>query len=193
MGKWAVVISGDRYESERLVHHDGLELTELPPGRRPEPGAEVLVVTEGPRPQVVAVGRVAPGPTVEGDPDDPLAAPEPAPLTVTYARRAFDEPVPADGIAVDDGPLVPVAPERFRSLVDQLGPVPERRDWLVTLSLPIEAPTAAEAVRLFWSYVRELGPQELPAFVSPSGDELAMQAFVLGVEANQDPEEDDDE
>jgi hypothetical protein len=37
----------------------------------------------------------------------------------------------------------------------------------------------------------ELGPRELPTFVSPSGDELAMQAFVLGAEANQDPEEDD--
>ncbi len=44
-------------------------------------------------------------------------------------------------------------------------------------------------MRLFWSYVRDLGPAELPAFVSPAGDELAMQAFVLGEEANQDPEE----
>jgi hypothetical protein len=40
--------------------------------------------------------------------------------------------------------------------------------------------------------VAELGPGELPAFVWPSGDELAMQAFVLGTEANQDPEEDED-
>ena len=39
--------------------------------------------------------------------------------------------------------------------------------------------------------MQELGPRELPAFVSPAGDELAMQAFVLGAEANQDPEEDD--
>jgi hypothetical protein len=38
----------------------------------------------------------------------------------------------------------------------------------------------------------ELGPRELPAFVSPAGNELAMQAFVLGAEANQDPEEDED-
>ena len=37
----------------------------------------------------------------------------------------------------------------------------------------------------------ELGPRELPTFVSPAGDELAMQAFVLGEEANLDPEEDD--
>ncbi len=55
------------------------------------------------------------------------------------------------------------------------------------------AASPAEAVRQFWSYVAELGPAELPAFVWPSGDELAMQAFVLGAEANQDPEEDDDD
>jgi hypothetical protein len=48
-------------------------------------------------------------------------------------------------------------------------------------------------VRQFWSYVLELGPAELPTFVSPSGDELAMQAFVLGEQANQDPEEDEDD
>jgi hypothetical protein len=48
-------------------------------------------------------------------------------------------------------------------------------------------------VRQFWSHVRELGPAELPTFVWPSGDELAMQAFVLGQEANQDPEEDEDD
>ena len=39
----------------------------------------------------------------------------------------------------------------------------------------------------------ELGPAELPTFVWPSGDELAMQAFVLGEEANQDPEEDEED
>jgi hypothetical protein len=41
--------------------------------------------------------------------------------------------------------------------------------------------------------VRELGPVELPTYVWPYGDELAMQAFVLGEEANQDPEEDDED
>jgi hypothetical protein len=71
-------------------------------------------------------------------------------------------------------------------------PDPERRTWLVSLDLPIEAATPAEAVQQFWSYVQELGPAELPTFVSPSGDELAMQAFVLGDEVNLDPEEDED-
>jgi hypothetical protein len=65
------------------------------------------------------------------------------------------------------------------------------RTWLVSLDLPIEAPTAAEAVRQFWSYLRELGPEELPTFVSPTDDELAMQALVAGEPVNLDPEEDD--
>jgi hypothetical protein len=63
-----------------------------------------------------------------------------------------------------------------------------RRSWLVSIDLPIEATSAADAVREFWTYVRELGPAELPVFVSPTGDELAMQAFVLDIEANRDVE-----
>jgi hypothetical protein len=66
-----------------------------------------------------------------------------------------------------------------------------RRSWLVSVDLPIEAATAAEAVRAFWGYVQELGPAELPTFVAPSGDELAMQAYLLGAPTNLDPEEDD--
>ena len=70
-------------------------------------------------------------------------------------------------------------------------PAPARRTWLVSVDLPIEAETADEAVRQFWTYIHDLGPAELPAFVSPSDDELAIQTFVGGEEANQDPEEDD--
>ena len=65
------------------------------------------------------------------------------------------------------------------------------RTWLVSLDLPIEAPTPAEAVQQFWTYVRELGPGELPTFVSPADDELAMQALINGEPVNLDPEEDD--
>ncbi|QSB07076.1 hypothetical protein JQS30_12560 [Natronoglycomyces albus] len=65
----------------------------------------------------------------------------------------------------------------------------QRRDWLVTLSLPVEASTKGEAVRQFWSYVRSLGPSELPTFVAPYGNELDGQAYLLGVEHEQDPEE----
>ncbi len=64
-----------------------------------------------------------------------------------------------------------------------------RSDWLVTLSIPIEAVDRAEAVRRFWSYVRSLGPTELPTFVAPYGREIDGTAFLLGVEHEQDPEE----
>lgn len=80
-------------------------------------------------------------------------------------------------------------PEVWEDLVRAL-PTPERRsDWLVTLSMPIEAVDKAEAVRQFWSYIRSLGPKELPTFVSPYGRELEGTSFLLGVEHEQDPEE----
>ncbi|MFI6065030.1 hypothetical protein ACIA47_07140 [Micromonospora sp. NPDC051227] len=190
VGTWAVLLPAERYEAERLVHHDTLELTGLTDVARPGLGDQVAVLVDAP-PRLVALGRVtAPGRRHREDPDDPQSPVEPGALVVAYTRRAFDEPVPADLLTLD-GPVTAVEPAAFRALADQLGPPPARRTWLVSLDLPIEAGTPAEAVRLFWSYVQELGPRELPAFVSPAGDELAMQAFVLGEQANQDPEEDD--
>ena len=80
-------------------------------------------------------------------------------------------------------------PDAWADLVRAL-PAPERRrDWLVTLSMPIEAVDKAEAVRQFWTYIRSLGPKELPTFVSPYGRELEGTSFLLGVEHEQDPEE----
>jgi len=189
---WAVVIPGERYEAERLFHHDTLELTGLDGPYRPGPGDRVLVVRDGQPPLVVALGRVATvGGAAERDPDDPQSEQDETPaLVVTYTRQAFDEPVPIDRLALD-GPITPVDPAVYGELAGRVGPAPDRCTWLVSLDLPIEAATPAEAVRLFWSYAQELGPRELPVFVSPAGDELAMQAFVLGAEANQDPEEDD--
>ena len=178
MAQWAVVIPADRWATERLFHHDTLTVPD-PPGGRPDVGDEVLVVAAGAEPGVVALARV-----------DRAADGEPALLT--YTRRSFDEPAPVDGLVLDRT-VNPVDPEVFRRLAARLGAGPERRTWLVSLDLPIEAGTPAEAVRQFWSYVLELGPRELPTFVSPSDDELAMQAFVLGEEANQDPEEDEDD
>jgi hypothetical protein len=67
-----------------------------------------------------------------------------------------------------------------------------RRSWLVSVDLPIEAETQAEAVELFWGYVSQLGPEELPVLVSPVGDELAMRAYVLSEQVSLDPEEDED-
>jgi hypothetical protein len=69
-------------------------------------------------------------------------------------------------------------------------PAAPRARWLVSVALPIEASSPAEAVREFWAYVDSLGPDELPAFVSPAADELAMRAFVMDREAALDPEDD---
>jgi hypothetical protein len=69
-------------------------------------------------------------------------------------------------------------------------PVAPPARWLVSIALPIEASSPAEAVREFWAYVTSLGPEELPAFVSPAADELAMRAYVMDREAVLDPEDD---
>jgi len=180
MAQWAVLIGAERLAAERLFHHDTLEVSDPPAyGARPVPGEEVLVVAPEPELAVVALGRFA-GP---GDTDG-------EPLVIAYTRRFFDDPQPAEGLALG-GALSPVDAAAFQSLAGRLKPARDLSTWLVSVDLPIEADSPAEAVRRFWSYVRELGPRELPAFVSPSGDELAMQAYVLGEQANLDPEEDD--
>ena len=192
MAQWAVVIPDARLAAEKLFHHDTLELTGLDVGPRPAVGDDVLVVVaEEPAPRIVALGRVAPPPTGAGDDDpDDEGAGDDAALVVTYTRRSFDDPAVAERLPLE-GPVTLLDPATYRLLAARLAPAVDNRTWLVSLDLPIEAPSPAEAVRLFWTYVMELGPRELPAFVSPSGDELAMQAFVLGAEANQDPEEED--
>jgi hypothetical protein len=60
---------------------------------------------------------------------------------------------------------------------------------MVSVAIPIEADSQAEAVAEFWRYVTELGPNELPAFISPAEDELAMQAYVADEPAPFDPED----
>jgi hypothetical protein len=192
MAQWAVVIPDARLAAEKLFHHDTLELTGLDADPRPAAGDDVLVVAaDEPAPRIVALGKVAPLPAGAGDDDpDDEAAGDGAALVVAYTRRSFDDPAVAERLRLD-GPVTPLDPATYRSLAARLAPAVDSQTWLVSLDLPIEAPSAAEAVRLFWTYVMELGPRELPAFVSPAGDELAMQAFVLGEEANQDPEEDD--
>jgi hypothetical protein len=176
MTQWAVVIPAERYEAERLFHHDALAV-DVPDGSpAPEAGDEAVVIVDGAQPLVVALGR---------------ARRNDGALAIAYTRRVFDAPEPAPGLALD-APVAALDPAVFRDLAERIGPPGDRRTWLVSLDLPIEAESPAEAVRQFWSYVQQLGPRELPTFVSPSGDELAMQAFVLGDEANLDPEEDDE-
>ena len=171
MAQWAVSIPADTWAGERLFRHDAVSV----PGKGPEVGDDVLLVAGEP-PGAVALG------TVRDVRDDTLL--------VAYSRRAFDDPAPADELTLSESVTALELPD-FQRLAAALGGGRDRRTWLVSVDLPVEAPTPAEAVRQFWSYVLELGPAELPAFVSPSGNELAMQAFVLGDEANLDPEEDD--
>ena len=168
MAHWAVIIPADRWATERLFQHDTLALDPVPEAAA---GDDVLLVA-GDEPQAVALGRFT------------------STAEIAYTRRAFEEPVPADDLKLTE-PVTALEAEAFQRIAERLGGGTGRRPWLVSLAMPIEAGSPAEAVRQFWSYVAELGPAELPAFVWPSGDELAMQAFVLGVETNQDPEEED--
>jgi hypothetical protein len=172
MGQWAVVIPASTWATERLFQHEVVSV----PGTGPDPGDDVLLLAGEPA-QAVALGTVR-------DVHDGM-------LLVAYTRRAFDGPVAAGELAVSESSTA-LTPEDYRRVAAALSGGGGRRTWLVSLDLPVEATTPAEAVRQFWSYVLELGPAELPAFVSPSGDELAMQAFVLGAEVNLDPEEDQD-
>jgi hypothetical protein len=112
---------------------------------------------------------------------------------MTYLRHSFDAPVPLEDLTLT-GEVTPVDAETFRRLAAGLGAGHgiEKR-WLVSVTMPIEAATPAEAVRQFWSHVAELGPAELPTYVWPLGDELAMQVYVFGEEANQDPEEEEED
>ncbi|MER7002079.1 hypothetical protein ABT297_03400 [Dactylosporangium sp. NPDC000555] len=171
MAKWVVVVSEKRYEAERLYGTGGISV----PDGGLAIGDEALLVAAGEAPVVFGLGRV----DAEG--------------RLQYTVNLLDRPLPGGGFSgevgarrLDEDAFLDVA--RRASADSSRGGV--KRTWLVSVDMPIEAASPGEAVRAFWSYVRELGPAELPAFVWPAGDELAMQAYVLGAEANQDPEED---
>jgi hypothetical protein len=147
------------------------------------PGDAVALVVAGEPPLLFGLGRVRERRGAEED------------VTIAYTDRLFDEPLAVGDLLT--GPVEPGLIELDTTLYGRLaGRVGGRRrggvdtsDWFVSVALPIEATSRAEAVREFWTYVAKLGPRGLPAFVWPQGDELAMQAFVLGEEANLDPEE----
>lgn len=173
MARWAVVFPAGRLDEERLFANDSLPLE----GDGPAAGDVVLLVADGDAPVLFGLGRVR------------------VPGEVHYTHRLLDEPVPVGDLKLAGPGVYPLEPSAFEASAGGVdaylrtdGP---KRTWLVSVDMPIEAASPAEAARLFWSFVYELGPQELPAFVSPAGNELAMQAFVLGIESNQDPEEED--
>jgi hypothetical protein len=180
-GHWSVIVPAERYREERLYQNDTVEAP-LPEGAAY--GDRVLLVADVEPPVIFAVGEVRTAAETGHDDGDAGGG-----LVVAYTRRFFDDPEPADERSSRGGR---VDAEVFDGLIRRLPQRGPRRSWLVSVDLPIEADTAADAVRQFWSYVRALGPAELPAFVTPSDDELAMQVYVLGEEANLDPEEDED-
>jgi hypothetical protein len=163
MAKWVVEVSEEQYANERVYGAGGLAVEGL------APGDEALLVARGAEPVVFGLGRVDRAGRVQ------------------YTVKLLDAPLPAGGLRA--GPLDEDAYLAVARQVGPAAPAERRRTYLVSVDMPIEASSPGEAVRAFWGYVRELGPAELPAFVWPAGDELAMQAYVLGVEANQDPEE----
>ncbi|GAA3258625.1 hypothetical protein ACFO1B_53980 [Dactylosporangium siamense] len=164
MAKWAVVVAEERYSQERLYASQFVPDAELPAGD------EALLVAALDPPVVFGVARA----DAEG--------------RLRYTVNLIDAPLPFDA-ALDPGSH-PVDEAAFTAVTSAARTARTgKRTWLVSVDLPIEAASPGEAVREFWAYVRDLGPAELPAYVWPVGDELAMQAFVLGAEANQDPEE----
>jgi hypothetical protein len=175
MRYWTVLVSADRYEAEKVYHADVLDL-DLP---LVAAGDRVVVVADVSPPVAYALGEVR----AVGDARDPEDDVVDGRVVVAYTKRF---PAPR-AVAVPGEVVAPLDPSVWAGLAGY-SPVPPR-SWLVSLDLPIEADTAAEAARQFWSYIRELGPRELPTFVSPTDDALAMQALVAGEPVNLDPEE----
>jgi hypothetical protein len=180
MRYWTVMISPDRYEAERVYHSDVLDLGDLADFGALAPGDRVAVVAGGSPPVAYALGEVR----SVGDARDPEDDVVDGRVVIAYTKRFIDLPRP---VAAPAGAVAPLDEAVWRGLAGSSTPP---RTWLVSLDLPIEAATAADAARQFWSYIRELGPRELPTFVSPTDDVLAMQALVAGEPVNLDPEED---
>jgi hypothetical protein len=204
VGAWAIVVAADRFEAERLYQRDGIVLAGLAAGGVVL-GDRVMLVAAGQPPVVFALGTVSATQhetLSDGDDLDGTASVD-GDIAISYVARFFDDPRPVSAAValVSAGDVVRIDESQWTAYADQTPgvaaseeaaePGPTRQTWLVSLDLPIEASSAAEAVRQFWTYVADLGPRELPTFVSPAGDELAMQAMVAGVEVNLDPEEDE--
>ena len=196
MRHWVAVVAAEQFATERLYAREllvasvgagdadalsegdpvALVVAGGPPGRSGETGTPAVLFGHG-----IVRSR-------DGDA-----------VLVEYRGRLFDEPPPvADDILPAGGPgIFPLPATQFTRLAALVTASAEavagRSVWFVSVALPIEAATRADAVREFWTYMDKLGPRELPAYVWPLGDELAMQAFVLGAVTNLDPEEDGDE
>ncbi|MCH7232456.1 hypothetical protein L0U85_16580 [Glycomyces sp. L485] len=163
MRYWLLVLNEDDFAEQQAYEVDSVEPGAGVPALAGD-GDEVALAGPG---GVFALGEINGG-------------------AVAYRRRLEELSAVAEGAEEGWGELNPDAWER---LVRALPAAERRSDWLVSLSLPVEAGDRAEAVRRFWSYARTLGPTELPTFVAPYGRELEGTAFLLGAEHEQDPEE----
>jgi hypothetical protein len=173
MRYWVGVVDADRFNQERMYANDSVTVPFG--GLSPYKGDTVALVAATEPPVLFGVG------TVRGT--------YPGEAVVAYTHRLLDDPRPIP--ATTAGEVTAVG---YHALTSGIGAgKAATSEWFVSVALPIEASSRAEAVREFWTYVDKLGPRELPAFVWPKGDELAMQAFVLGAETNLDPEEDDED
>ncbi|HEY7223494.1 MAG TPA: hypothetical protein VH561_07790 [Micromonosporaceae bacterium] len=187
MRHWVGIVSAEQFANERLYAHDVIGVP-VGSGAAAVPGDRVaLLTTDG--------GDAAP--VLFGD-GIVRGAPRVGTVLVEYRQRRFDDPppVPADLVPASGSVgLHPLPQRRYSRLAALAGAAPQsgvgRSVWFVSVALPIEAASRAEAVREFWTYLDKLGPRQLPAYVWPLGDELAMQAFVLGAVTNLDPEQDD--
>jgi hypothetical protein len=153
------------------------------------PADPVALITLAPAPRLVAFGEV--GEAFSYGP----AADRTASVWVRVTRHV-DPPVEV-AVPESETGLHAITLGQFAALAELVGLAgPATRhshlppEWMVSVALPIEAESRADAVRAFWAYVQTLGPAELPAFVWPRGDELALQAYVLDEPVNLDPEED---
>lgn len=184
MRNWAGVVSEEQFAAERLYARDVIAVDPGDAGPA-ETGDAVALIASGDPSVLFGLGQV-------------VGASESGQVLVGYRTRMLDEPPPVPAEVIPDPTrlgLKPLPTATYATLASALTGVglkgADRTEWFVSVALPIEAATRAEAVREFWTYVEKLGPRELPAYVWPRGDELAMQAFVLGAVTNLDPEEDD--
>jgi hypothetical protein len=176
MRYWAGVVTQEQFTTERLYAREAIAITASLAGE-PAVGDLVALIAATEPPVLFGLGHVS-GRSETGE------------IVVAYRHRALDEPSAVDGpVAPGVGPLPSGEYTRLARTLTVEGTDAAQSEWFVSVALPIEAATRAEAVREFWTYVERLGPRELPAYVWPRGDELAMQAFVLGAITNLDPEE----
>jgi hypothetical protein len=172
---WAAVLSAETYARERLYNRDAVTVDVR--AATPTRGDPVVLVAALDRPAAVGLGRI------DGA----------RPCRVGYLVRLFDAPPAVVGLPCPLPPgLYGLDAETYATMAatvraGQRDPG-QRVDWQVSVHLPIEATSAVDAVREFWTYLEQLGPRELPTFAHPSGDELATRAYVDGRPAVDEPE-----